>query len=175
MLDGMLLPGPHGGSIVAFERRIDRPVEKVWAALTVPERVADWLAKADIVLEVGGRYDLRFPDSEDVMWGMITRLEPPELLELTWRENDGTTKSVLSWRLSPDGGGCRLNLTHTFPADTRDLPGFVSGWHWHLDAITAACDGVATAWDKGRWKALDERYRPRLSPPTSSAGPPAAG
>lgn len=162
MLDGKLLPGPHGGSIVAFERRIDRPVEKVWAALTVPERVSDWLASADIVLEVGGRYDLRFHDSDDAMAGAITRLEPPHLLELTWRENDGS-ESTLLWTLEADGDGCRLNLVHTFPTDVRDVPGFVSGWHQHLDAVTAACDGAATPWDPARWKALDERYRVSLA------------
>jgi uncharacterized protein YndB with AHSA1/START domain len=174
MLDGKLLPGPHGGSIVLFERRIDRPVEKVWAALTVPERVADWLARADIVLEVGGRYDLCFHDSDDAMAGVITRLEPPQLLELTWRENGGP-ESLLLWTLEADGDGCRLNLVHTFPTDVRDVPGFVSGWRQHLDAIAAACDGVPTAWDKARWKALDEQYRPTLSPSISSAGPPVAG
>ena len=168
MLDGRLTPGSDGGSIVSFERRIDRPIDKVWAALTIPERVADWLAPAEIDLAVGGRYELRFRGSNDVMIGVITRIEPPRLLELTWRES-GCPGSVLEWRLAPDGDGCRLNLTHTFPADVKDIPGFVSGWHQHLDGMDAACNGAATAWDQARWQELDRQYRARLAPTSTAA------
>ena len=82
----------------------------------------------------------------DAMAGVITRLEPPHLLELTWRENDGP-ESILLWTLAADGAGCRLNLVHTFPTDVRDVPGFVSGWHQHLDAVTQDRSGpMVIAW-----------------------------
>ena len=35
---------------IVFRRRLSRPVEKIWAALTVPERLADWFAET-----LGGR------------------------------------------------------------------------------------------------------------------------
>ncbi len=158
MLDGKLTPGPDGGAIVSFVRRIDRPVEKVWAALTVPERVADWLGAAEIELKSGGRYELRFDGGHDVMTGVITLLEPPRLLELAWRENGGP-QSTLTWRLEPDGDGCRLSLTQVLSAEVKDIPGFVSGWHLHLDALPGACDGVKIPWDQSRWLALDGQYR----------------
>ncbi len=162
MLDGKLIQESGGGSVVSFQRRIDRPVDKVWAALTVPERLSDWLAEATIALEIGGRYELRFHGTDDVMTGRIIRLEPPHLLEYMWRENGGV-ESVVQWRLEPEGRGCRLSLTHTLPAGAPGILGFVSGWHQHLDAIPAACDGVATPWDPARWKALDDQYRPALA------------
>lgn len=164
MLDGMLWPGPDGGSVVAFERLVDRPVDKVWAALTIPERVADWLAEAEIDLEVGGRYDLHFQGGADHMTGVITRLEPPRLLELAWRENGGP-ESALLWRLEPEGDGCRLFLTHSFGAGQDDVPGFVSGWHLHLDGLQGVAGAVP--WDRARWQALDRQYRAALESRTS--------
>ncbi len=161
MLDGRLRPGPNGGSIVAFERCIDQPVETVWAALTIPERVADWLAQAEIDLKVGGRYRLRFEGGLDVMEGVIRRLEPPCVLELSWRENDGPP-SILLWRLARDGDGCRLSLTHAFTTDVKDTPGFVSGWHLHLDGLAQADHGPV-AWDQDRWRELDRQYRVTLT------------
>lgn len=117
-------------------------MEKVWAALTIPEPVADWLAPAEIELKVGGRYELRFHDGADVMIGVITRIEPPRLLELTWRES-GCPGSVLVFSLA--AVGCRLTLTHAFPREVNDVRGFVSGWRQHLEGVAAACDGVQTA------------------------------
>ncbi len=138
----------------------------------MPERVADWLARAEIVLEVGGRYHLHFHGGDDAMTGVITRLEPPRLLELIWRENGGQ-ESLLRWALEADGAGCRLTLTHTLPAGMRDAPGLVSGWHQHLDAIPAACDGVATPWDPAGWQALDDAYRASFPAQVSSRAAPA--
>src|SRR5258708_7786439 len=35
---------------VVFHRRYGKPIEKVWAAITTPERLADWLAAAEVAL-----------------------------------------------------------------------------------------------------------------------------
>ena len=161
MLDGVLKPGPSGGAIIAFERLIRRPAVQVWAALTVPERVADWLARAEIDLRLGGRYALSFHGGEDVMVGVITRIEPPRLLEFSWRENQGPAESRVLWELEPDGDACRLKLTHIFPPDAPDLEGFVSGWHVHLDDLAA---GVPVPWEKARWAAIDAAYRDQRAP-----------
>ena len=39
---------------VVFRRRYTKPVAKVWAALTTPERLEDWFGAAKIDLRVGG-------------------------------------------------------------------------------------------------------------------------
>lgn len=46
-----------------FERRLKHPVEKVWAALTDPERRAEWLAPGTIELRPGGRAELTFDNA----------------------------------------------------------------------------------------------------------------
>ena len=39
---------------IVFHRRYRQSVEKVWAALTVPERLADWFATAEVDLREWG-------------------------------------------------------------------------------------------------------------------------
>src|SRR5687768_721613 len=114
---------------VVFERFFAKPVEAVWAALTIPERLADWLAPADVDLRVGGRVVLRLPDhapDEQV----ITELDPPRLLAWTWRHPDHET-SIVRWELTPADGGCHMRLTQDgLPG--RHLLSIAPGWQVHL-------------------------------------------
>ncbi|MFZ1991337.1 MAG: SRPBCC domain-containing protein [Alphaproteobacteria bacterium] len=100
-----------------FERLIEKPVEKVWAALTVPERVADWLADCEIEPRVGGRYGLRFREPPFRMDGIIRAYEPPNLLEYTWPEQGHATDSIVRFLLVPRGDTCFLRLTQTWPRE----------------------------------------------------------
>jgi hypothetical protein len=45
--------------------------------------------------------------------------------------------------LSRDGGGCRLVLTHTYPASIarKDIMPFLGGWHAFLDVIGRGAAG----------------------------------
>ena len=46
----------HGDALqLVFHRRYNKSVEKVWAALTTPERLADWFATAEVEMKVGRR------------------------------------------------------------------------------------------------------------------------
>ena len=42
------------GYQLRFERQLHHPVEKVWAALTDPAQLAQWLAPGEIELTLGG-------------------------------------------------------------------------------------------------------------------------
>ncbi len=151
------------GRVLRFERVIARPVEKVWAALTVPERIADWLcASAEVEPAAGGRFHLFFHGGKHLMHGTITRFEPPRALAYTWPEDRETADSHVLWELSSVPEGTLVVLTHSLPAG-GDLAGLGSGWHWHLDALAAAADGVATAWDEPAWQALRAGYAGRVA------------
>src|SRR6185503_11369537 len=100
------------GYELVFERRIARPVAKVWAALTEPARIADWLAEAEVDLWVGGRFELYWKDHDHRMAGIIVELEPLAVIAWTWPA-DQHPHSVVRWALFADGGGCRLLLTQT--------------------------------------------------------------
>ncbi|HEY3654619.1 MAG TPA: SRPBCC family protein [Steroidobacteraceae bacterium] len=160
MLDGTVLR-KDGGYVVAFDRLIDRPAEKIWAALTDPKILANWLGDVEVDLRVGGAYIIRFRKMSVVMVGTITGLEPGRLIEYSWLENYGMPGSVVRWEISPADRGCRLRLAHSFPPECalNEIVGFAGGWHAFLDVIPTAADGVFAPY--GDEKALDAGYRQR--------------
>ena len=147
---------------IIFHRRYARPIEKVWAALTVPERMADWFADVEsLELRLGGAIHLYFPEVDYRIQGVITALEPPRRLTWTWPQPDGT-ESTVSFELEPDGAGCRLTLIERGLTLSQGA-GNAAGWHAHLEALTDACDGVRTPWATliEREKAVNQVYKDR--------------
>ena len=52
-----------GAYEIVFVRRLRRPIHKVRAALTTPERIADWFTDMRFIPEprLGARVEVRFP------------------------------------------------------------------------------------------------------------------
>ena len=169
-LDGTVSKTADGGYVVAFDRVIERPPAKVWAALTDPEILANWFGDVEVDLRIGGAYIVRFRRMSVVMTGEITALQPGRMLEYTWTENFGMPTSRIRWEVIPTGTGCRLKLSHAFTAECvlDEILGFAGGWHALLDAIPAASDGthVEYADEKGFDAGYRERYltEPRTDP-----------
>jgi len=135
---------------VVFHRRYARPVEKVWAALTVPERISSWFASGATIdrLGVGGTMALDFQEENYRSIGRIVVWEPMTAFAWEWSELDGSDTSLVRWDLEPDGpDACRVTLTHSGlkPSHAKDVG---AGWHTHLLAIEDAADGIATPWSK---------------------------
>ena len=150
---------------IGFARRIERPIDKVWAALTLPERIADWFGDADVLdLRVGGRMVIRFREPPDeTMAAEITALEPPRLFEFRWNDVEDPRGALVRWELEPDGAAaCRLRLVQ-FGLPRQKLADTGSSWHHFLDMIPAAADGVRTRYDVPRWQALMALYQTRLA------------
>ena len=63
---------------VVFRRRYGKPVAKLWAALTTPERLEDWFGAAKIDLRVGGRLHITSANGK-VFEFSITRVEAPRM------------------------------------------------------------------------------------------------
>jgi uncharacterized protein YndB with AHSA1/START domain len=128
---------------VVFRRRYAKPMAKVWAALTTPERLADWFGAAKIDLRVGGTLQLSFANGKSVEVS-ITRVEAPHVFGWSWMIDDQNT-SVL-FELAPDGNGCQLTLTHSgLSAGGRGV-GVRGGWHAHLEGLADSLDGRTTPW-----------------------------
>lgn len=160
--DGRLTTTPEGGVMIDFEWYYDRPVEAVWAALTEPERLALWIADAEIDLRIGGRYRLLWrAEGHGSMDGVIVELVPLRLLAHTWNEHD-QQESIVRWELTPEGRGCNLRLTHTFPPHQQATP-FLAGWHDFLYPLLAAIDGYRSAYDPEREQQIDAHYRATLA------------
>jgi len=159
-VDGELVQMADGWR-VQFTRTIDRPPTRVWAALTDPAVLKNWIGDVDVELRVGGKYVIRFRDDSIVMTGVITALEPERLLEYSWLENYGMPQSKVRWEIEPLESGCRLLLKHQFPRDCRReqiLP-FLAGWHDFLDLVPEASDGTFVPYRYGYEKQLEVAYR----------------
>jgi uncharacterized protein YndB with AHSA1/START domain len=141
------------GHELRFERFLAHPIAKVWAALTEPEALAEWLAPGEFELSPGGRAHLAFANTGHVVEGRVVAVEPPRLLAYTWGERHG----IVRWELSPTDGGTRLELTHAFPT-ADDAASFLAGWHTHLELLDRALAGEPAPWPWDRWHELHDRY-----------------
>jgi uncharacterized protein YndB with AHSA1/START domain len=152
-----------GGHILHYERTMEVPAAKVWAALTEPAFARNWIGELDVELEIGGKFVIRFKDSGTVMTGVIRALEPGRLIQYTWLENYGMPASLVRWSLMPiDSDTCHLTLTHVLPAGCKpeDIISFGVGWHGFLDAIPKAAIGedATDGFDAAAWKPVEEKY-----------------
>ncbi|MDB5425598.1 MAG: hypothetical protein JWQ29_3014 [Phenylobacterium sp.] len=143
---------------VVFHRRYNKPIAKVWAAITTPERLADWLANADIEMKVGGAIRLDW-FGHNSMVGRVVALDPPHSFAWTWTLEGRET--VVRFELEADGEGCLLTLTHSGLSPKAGPGGGVrAGWHSHLEGISDAIEGRKTAWETiiARRDLLAKRY-----------------
>jgi uncharacterized protein YndB with AHSA1/START domain len=156
---------------LVLTRRLAKPIEKVWAALTVPARLAEWMGwewLSDLAtpLSLGGRFDYRFNNTDMISEGRVLRFEPPCLLEHSWFENQ-PPGAVVCWALEPDGEGCVLTLTHRFGAPD-DAPRAAAGWTMILDQLAGSFGEAAEA--GGDWRAVRDRYAMRFPPEATRDG-----
>jgi uncharacterized protein YndB with AHSA1/START domain len=130
--DGVVTEIGEGLYDLRFERYFDAPIEKVWAALTEPAQISDWLASAKVDLRLGGYIEIHWPVENETVRHKIVAFEPPRLLAFTWHGEEAEMGSVARWELSEDGPGCRLILTNTL-LRTNYLLDVATGWHTHLE------------------------------------------
>jgi uncharacterized protein YndB with AHSA1/START domain len=172
----------EGQYVLRFERHLKHPVEKVWAALTDPERRGEWLAPGPIELRPGGRAELTVADAPTsqegtVLAGTVRAADPPRLLELVWTTEAGTEEPV-RWELFPEADGTRLVLTHTvrrpiplgFGLNVQNsvmesrLASSLAGWHGHLDRLPLMLDGQVAVYSLADWADLYVRYLAATGP-----------
>jgi uncharacterized protein YndB with AHSA1/START domain len=184
--DGVVTDHGDGRYTLSYERLLNHPVERVWAALTEPEELIGWLAEAELDLVEGGsisltwqnvitseqveRYDIKGLEDKDLsertpVTGTITRVERPRLLEY---ETDSF--GIMRWELREQDGGCLLTFSSTLEAPEQMLTQMLAGWHQHLDGLDEALAGRPTDWsDPGpaqsmeRWAELRRSYAARLA------------
>jgi uncharacterized protein YndB with AHSA1/START domain len=155
--------------VLRFERSYTHSIERVWAALTEPDKLEAWLARADVDLQVGGRVRLEWLNTNEngeryenaIAQGTVTQLAPPHLLEY-----DTDIHGVLRWQLEEVDGGTQVTFSASVALPEDQLSERLSGWHWHLDALADALDGERVDWPnwpRDRWQAIHERYLARVA------------
>ena len=143
------------GESIQLECQLAASPERVWAALVDPAQAGTWFAaKANIVPEVGGAYELFWqpetPDHESTIGCRITAIAPARYLGFTWRGPDELNDIMnngdpppppthVTLSLAPADGGTRLRVRHAgFGSD--------SDWKraraWHERAWQACLDNL---------------------------------
>jgi uncharacterized protein YndB with AHSA1/START domain len=127
---------------IVFHRHYRAPIEKVWAALTTPERLADWFANAEVDLRVGGTLRLDGNGMRQAEMRIMI-CDPPRCFAWAWKI--GTAESLVRFDLTPEESGCALKLTHS--GVPRIGAGARAGWHALLEALPDAIEGRSTPWE----------------------------
>ena len=155
-----------------IQRVLPGPIERVWAYLTESDLRRQWLAAGDMEMKVGstfefvwrnneltdppGRRPEGFPE-EHRMQSVITELDPPRKLAITWGSTGGVT-----FDLEAQGDDVLLTLVHSRVLDRATRLNVSAGWHMHLDVLVARMNGTEPVayWDG--WARLKEDYEARL-------------
>ena len=140
---------------------LDNHLEEVWAALTAPDKLPQWLAPGQIELRLGGAARLEFGESGGLIDSTVTAFEPIRLLEYSW-STPGEPLRPVRWDLEPIGPTTRLTFRLSLPA-SEDAARATAGWAAHLDMLQTALVGVPTKYPIELFKAAREAYRAQLS------------
>ncbi len=148
-----------------YEARLERFLEHdqsaVWAMLTEPDRMVEWLAPGEIELRKGGAAKLNFADSGIVIDSTVSEFETPSLLEFSW-SSPGEPARPVRWETAPVAGGTNLMLTLRLPED-EDIARSCAGWEAHLLMLLAAIEGVPIKFPFERFQATREAYKSMIA------------
>ena len=153
-----------GKKIIRFERRLAHPIDRVWDAVTDPQELEAWLARARVDLRDGGEVVFEWLNTDDegnhaVFHAAVTELDPPRVFEIT-----GDIHGRVRWELAPDGDDATiLRFINETPAPDDDaLAKTRSGWHFHLDVLEEfLSDGTRVDWPnwpRDRFQRIDDHY-----------------
>jgi uncharacterized protein YndB with AHSA1/START domain len=150
-------------SAVALQRLLDAPVDEVWDALTLPDRVGRWLWPVvewpdDPVRERRLRLGDVMRLGDENIEGAIQELEVLDLedrahLRFSWGD------AAVSIRLTETGDGTLLSLEQDGVKDIvgagrlRSAPDFAAGWHTLIDQLTLLLTGLTVPAPDRLWEA----------------------
>jgi uncharacterized protein YndB with AHSA1/START domain len=142
-------------------RLIDHDQAKVWAMLTAPERIAEWMAPGSIELRQGGAVKINFADSGTIIDSTVTAFEAHRLIEYSW-SSPGQPVRPVRWELAAANAGTRLTLTVRIP-EAEDIARTCAGWEAHLMMLMAAIEGVPIKFPFERFKTTREAYKAKAA------------
>jgi uncharacterized protein YndB with AHSA1/START domain len=87
----------------------------------------------------------------------ILEVDPPRKLRYLWADVGEVTLE-----LAPEGKDVLLTLTHRRLSSRRLVVGVSTGWHVHLDILTALLAGTKPPSLWGEFKALRPQYEQRV-------------
>jgi uncharacterized protein YndB with AHSA1/START domain len=119
---------------------LPHPVEAVWAALTDPDAISDWLMlTTDFRPELGVEFRMRTQhQSANGGWveAKVLELDPPRRMAWAWGVGDDPPTTV-TFELVAEGAGTRLELTHVGEIDSSLGARFRDGWPGRIELLQA--------------------------------------
>jgi uncharacterized protein YndB with AHSA1/START domain len=138
---------------VVMERELKASAERVFQAWTDPTQLVHWfrgnpgtkVESAEVDLRVGGRYRIviRSEDDEFIVFGTYSVVDPPRVLEFTWRWEVSSLEpadTLVRVELQPTGAGTHLRLTHTNFSTERSSKAHDQGWTGVLATLESYLD-----------------------------------
>ncbi len=121
---------------IVMERTYNAPAERVWDAITNPEKMRQWYFDIkSFKAEPGFEFDFTcgHEGRDFVHLCKVTEVVMGSKLAHTWRYDGFEGNSLVTWELFPEGEKTRLVLTHTgtetFPAmEFFARSNFNAGW-----------------------------------------------
>ncbi len=120
-------------------RSFRSPVKELWPHLTRPELLQGWMGSADLELAPDGNLSVK-TWSGDIFRGRVISVVPPARLEFAWRLFDFEPESHVVWRLTGDGPGGRLTVTHDHLRSREERDHARLFWRDSLDALHGLVD-----------------------------------
>lgn len=147
-----------GKAAVRMEDQFDTTIEDLWSAVTDPGRLANWIAKVDGDLRLGGGFTATFTSGWEGP-GRVDVCEPPRRLLVTLRPGHDD-QTVIEAELFAAGGRTRLVVEERgLPVDVVALHG--AGWQAHIEDLAAHLAGRPTCDWRTRWTELIPTYTGR--------------
>lgn len=148
----------ENGGLIRFKRRLSYPIGEVWAALTEPERLADWwppfATDVTVDLREGGSMTFDWPDGPKLVFRFL-RVTPPTLLEHTHT----SPGSWMRYELDATDDGTLLHATYFVPQPDQAIErGDIVGGHYGFDRLEAALSGHPVPVDMRTFASLQDVY-----------------
>lgn len=126
----------NDGYKVVLVRTFNHSAEKVWDAITNPDKLRIWFTQFKIDFREGGKMSIYFDDAaKTVSTAEIIRIDPPRRFIYSWEGE------LADWEITPTGSNeCRLTLTYSKLA--KEYAGSApAGFHSLLDQLATVLDG----------------------------------
>ncbi len=128
---------------VGAEITINAPADRVFAAITDPRQRVQWwgvpgkfqVTQMESELRLGGPWTMSGTGGGKpfALKGEYTIIEPPRLLEFTWR-SEWEPQTIVRFELTEKDGVTTVSVTHSGFAD-EEARGRYQGWPWLLSLL----------------------------------------
>ncbi len=123
-----------------YEVYIRTTPERLWQAITDPEMTQRYFYRGVVESSWQQGTPVRWAiDGRDVIVGEVLEIDPPrrfvQSFAFTAPENAKDKPSRVTWAIEPQGGVCKLTLTHEFDEDSLSYQSVRFGWNLVLSGL----------------------------------------